>query len=173
MIGYSATTVFPESAKTFLAIVQSVVDALPEEDGLRCHEVVRVVARWVSRQLGMIEVCDGRPKSDDSDPWGSRELLTLGGKVRQRLYVIDGSYGMPDGPRIEHSWLLTRFYRTDRNAWMVALVDPYAVGRLLPVQMLDMNLTLGGMYWGGPARADIQQDTIERLAAMVEARIPT
>jgi hypothetical protein len=162
--GYSHVHVFPEAAKIFLAMAQSIVEVLPEQDDLRCHEVARVVAKWVSRRLSQIQVIEGIPGFGpvwpDEQPGGGK-----------RMYVVDGSYGMPNGPRIEHSWLMTRFYCAEQQWWMVVLIDPYTVGRLPPVQMLDTGMELAGMYWGGPVRTDIRRDEIERLVVGAEAKL--
>lgn len=157
MIGYSGTTVFSEGAKLFLNIAERVVAAMPEEDGLRCHEVARVVATAISRRLSLIDVRERltNPVWPEEEP----------GMVK-RLYVIDGHYGAA-----EHSWLLTRFYRHELKWWMVTILDTYAVGRLPTVQMLDPSLGMGELYRPGPTRTDIRRETISRLASAVEAKL--
>lgn len=47
VLGYSATNVFRKEHQELLRRAEKGVAALPEIDGLRCHEVARAVGQWL------------------------------------------------------------------------------------------------------------------------------
>lgn len=64
--------------------------------------------------------------------------------------VVDGHWGP-----YEHSWLVSGPLKT--------IVDPYAIGRLPLVQLVDPLCIYGADYREGAPRADIRRGVIERL----------
>lgn len=119
MIGYSGTKVFDSEAMKLLHRAESMVAAIPDEEGLRCHEV----ARAVGRSLG--------------------------------LKVVDGKYGP-----VDHSWILI-----ERPMRRPFILDPYAVGRLPVVQLVDnyWNLPHWAWYTDCGERDDVDEKTVLEL----------
>ena len=69
--------------------------------------------------------------------------------------IVDGRYG-----HVEHSWL---------NLRPRLILDPYAVGRVPPVALVDTTLGLGDMYRPGPRRTDIRTDVIDDMGIELRA----
>jgi hypothetical protein len=81
----------------------------------------------------------------------ARVVATALESKKSNLTVCDGHYMMA-----QHSWILIC---GDRLA-----LDPYAVGRLPVVQLVDVgSLAVRGIYLPGPRREDIREDVIEAL----------
>jgi len=64
--------------------------------------------------------------------------------------VVDGRFGI-----VEHSWLI----RPKRYV----MLDPYSVGRLPMVQLLDVSPKFELPYQEGPERGDVRQSALDRL----------
>lgn len=73
------------------------------------------------------------------------------------IEVVDGRYETG----AEHSWccITKQIGKYARKA----ILDPYVVGRLPPVQLVACVLTLPCRYEPGPARQDIREDVVEWL----------
>jgi len=155
MIGHAAKRL-GSTATGILRVAQDVVDLLPETiDGelVRCHEVARVVA----------------------------EVLSVSDRFGDRI-VVDGKFGVHD-----HSWI-----QIDLNPGLVPysvggrgrlILDPYAVGRVPMVQMLDLDATLlpyrresacdrcgapnPWLYREGPTRDDVRHEVVAALRSRV------
>lgn len=115
------------SAETLaiLAEAAAIVEALPDLEGLRCHEVARVVGAVLS------------------------------------LEVQDGHYG-----HIQHSWLLV--YQAGELRPFV--LDPYCVGRLPIVQLVDIHMNLPRVYLACCPRTDINEQQIRELLMLLETK---
>lgn len=123
MKGY-AVQVFGELPRTMMALAETVVEKLPDEDGLRCHEVARVV-------------------------YG---VLVAKYPTETGLELIDGRYRF-----VDHSWLLVPGDTRHRRF----ILDPYAVGRLPMVQLVDSICGLGAFYEPGADRIDIRTEWVQ------------
>lgn len=131
--GYSAFQVFRSDVLRALALAERVVEVLPEDDRLRCHEVARIV----------------------------REVIGFG-------VVEDGTYGQ--GPRVlpvDHSWIVLRVMGRNRH-----VLDPYAVGRLPPVQVAEVGFPLDDPYVAGKPRSDVREDVVQEGLRAVRDRLP-
>lgn len=124
MLGYAATQ-FSQRALELMRYVALIVERFPEHasvDGpARCHEVARAV--W--SVLRCVEADGVLLEAGVADE---------GESLAHLVSVVDGRFGHHD-----HSWL-----RVDGEAGEPACVlDPYAVGRLPMVQLVDQDcLTL-------------------------------
>lgn len=76
-----------------------------------------------------------------------------------RVAVLDGHYGP-----VEHSWLLLQSRDPKK---MHVILDPYAVGRLPPVQLVSVNLGHAALYRVGNQRDDIRAEVLLELASTV------
>lgn len=118
---------------------------------IRCHELARAVLDAVRAQLTWRYI---RPS------W---------------LSVIDGTYA-----QVDHSWIdmviPTTFVRgrafgteptaADYRSKSRVILDPYAVGSLPQVRLLDCSSILAGswgLYEPGPVREDIREDVVDLL----------
>jgi hypothetical protein len=143
---YSETTVFSPVALALREVVEHLVERLPDpEPGKplwRCHEVARAV----------------------------REVLTpsleVGGSGAQ-LHVFDGKYGPPDlhdqvkySPGVEHSWIVVIETASKRPG---CVLDPYAVGRLPQVQLVDWEQQFACMYKPREYRTDIDKAVVQHM----------
>lgn len=116
-----------------LALAERVVEVLPEDSRLRCHEVARIV----------------------------REVVGFGA-------VEDGTYGQgPHALPVEHSWVVLR--RLGRNRH---ILDPYAVGQLPPVQVVEVGFPLDDPYVAGKPRSDVREDLVREGLRAVRERLP-
>jgi hypothetical protein len=120
MKSYSETDVFSPLAQAVHKLVSGLVSLLPDPEPRqplwRCHEVARAV-------LMLLE-----------------EPLRTGGSGAS-LHVFDGKYGPPSKGGVEHSWLI--LLESSKSG---VVLDPYAVGRLPQVQLIDWELQLACMY---------------------------
>lgn len=116
-----------------LALAERVVEVLPEDARLRCHEVARIV----------------------------REVIGFG-------VVEDGSYGQ--GPRVvpvEHTWILLRTLGRNRH-----ILDPYTVGQVPPVRVVEVGFPLEDPYVAGKPRSDVREDLVREGLRAVRERLP-
>ena len=149
MIGYSATDVFSRDALDALRWAEAVVDVMPERvDGevLRCHEVARAV--WF-----LLRAC--------------ASASTEKNEAIYRSTVVDGRFGYHD-----HSWIALEDATRQRGG--LCVLDPYAIGRLPTVQLVDQDcLALAyhpsrdndspWRYRVGPERRDVRWDVVASL----------
>ena len=137
MKSYSETDVFSPLAQAVHKLVSGLMSLLPDPEPRqppwRCHEVARAV-------LTLLE-----------------EPLQAGGSGAS-LHVFDGKYGPPSKGGVEHSWLIL----LEPNKSGVVL-DPYAVGRLPQVQLIDWELQLACMYQASSYRTDINKDVVQHM----------
>jgi len=88
------------------------------------------------------------------------------------LTVQDGYYGF-----VDHSWCWTRPLEQREIIGRIGfpnILDPYSVGSLPQVRLLDGNTTslphIGWSYRPGPDRDDIDVNQVERLVSYLETR---
>lgn len=86
-----------------------------------------------------------------------------------KLPVQDGKYGMCD-----HSWCWTREPDPDYHILRVSaapkILDPYAIGSLPVVRLLDSGVSvphIGWSYMPGQARDDVKKDFVEAEAERI------
>ena len=79
------------------------------------------------------------------------------------LEIIDGRYGPTDAAGYEHSWLLYEEpTQKKRFIGQLFILDPYAIGRLPQVQLLDPYAGNLKLYMRGKPRDDIRHDHVKR-----------
>lgn len=125
MVGFSATSVFTAREVDLLAQARRVVEALPDDPKLRCHEVARIVRAIVGQ-----------------------------GKVE------DGTLGES---RVDHSWIVLGHAGPRQHH----VLDPYAVGRLPVVQLVEVGFPLDNPYRPGPPRTDLRAELVVRMVEKV------
>jgi hypothetical protein len=118
-------TIVSKKTLAILAEAAVIVEALPDIEGLRCHEVARVVGALLS------------------------------------LEVQDGHYG-----HVEHSWMLV-YQVSERRPFVL---DPYCVGRLPIVQLVDTHMNLPRLYLTCHPRTDINEQQINELLQLLEVQ---
>lgn len=125
MRSYSEREVFRERELRLLAQAQDIVERIddradPDPNGVRCHEVARVVGYYLS------------------------------------LNVIDGQYGS-----VDHSWLSMREPGSRRRS----ILDPYCVGRMPMVQIIDFHplLVHEDNYKPGKTRRDVRINVVQGI----------
>ncbi len=137
MKSYSETNIFSPVALTLRKVVERLVELLPDpepgKDLWRCHEVARAVE-------GVLETS-----------------LEAGGSGA-RLHVFDGKYGPPAMGGIDHSWLV--LLQPDKPG---VVLDPYAIGRLPQVQIIDWEMQLACMYKASGYRNDIDKTVVQYM----------
>ena len=77
------------------------------------------------------------------------------------LKVIDGRYEYG----CEHSWCVI----TEVKYRGFTILDPYAIGRIPPVQLVSVLPTIPNRYFPEDKRKDIRGDVIEHLLGIVNA----
>lgn len=165
MIGYAATDVFSALELAVFEAATQVVAKLPERAGgdlVRCHEVARVVAAWIEerhlRPRGTCCYCDGQGAlhRDTANPVPCPKCEV------PRLGVVDGKYSL-----VEHSWILLRTPTVGLPR--MAILDPYCVGRLPMVQLIDAWLPdHRALYRQGATRTDIRSNAIVEMVTALE-----
>jgi hypothetical protein len=121
MIGHAEEYRFDNESRWAYVAARVIVDHIHQPEGVefRCHEIARVVARFVDAT------------------------------------VIDGRCGMS-----EHSWITHRFWNPR------TILDPYTVGRVPMVQLVDTFPT-PTLYRADASRTDIDVALINQLLAAV------
>lgn len=130
MRSYSLESVFSRDEVRFLQHAVEIVEELP--DGLRCHEVARIVGGVLG-----LETCDGY-------------------------------YGF-----VDHSWCWTTPLSAARPATrrigMPNILDPYCVGSLPQVRLVDASCTslphVGWSYRPDTMRTDVDVDLVAHWVA--------
>ena len=92
------------------------------------------------------------------------------------LPVVDGHYG-----RMDHEWCAILRHPADPRSSLPwrhqrAILDPYCVGRLPQVQLLDtatMGLPHGCAYTPGPDRTDIRDNQVREIVAALASYLPS
>ena len=141
MKGYARTRVFDATTLAMLADAERAVAAIPDSLGeVRCHEVARAVAGYLFHRK----------------------------HIGRALMAVDGTYGSPGGLRHEHSWI--EVWPSGSPRGPLFIIDPYAVGRLPQVQLVDADPLhgLASMYREGHERADIDRALAARMLAAID-----
>jgi hypothetical protein len=112
----------------------------PPEAMVAFEEVQRFVARLPDQDA------EGRPVRCHEVARAAKVVLGSTG----RFEPVDGHWGP-----YEHSWLVSRTHRR--------IIDPYAIGRLPIVQLVNPYLLCGADYEIGSVRKDIRWGVVERL----------
>lgn len=150
MRGYSAMAVFTPHEIALLRHTERIVDCLADRPDLRCHEVARVVERML-------------PASPD-DPCviGTADPATTLVRPRYTRRVVDGKYGS-----VDHSWI--EIIGCGGGRGQLSVLDPYAVGRLPIVQLVDCSPHAGAIlrhadaYREGLPDLQVRYDVMDQL----------
>ncbi len=152
MNGYAASLVFTRDEQEMLDLATRMVDAIPEDPDLRCHELSRAVCAVLTAHedaLPDVAVVDGKY---------TRLRLPATPEGIERGAFVDEEGLTPIG--VEHSWI-----EIPRAHDHPTILDVYCVGSLPMVQLRARSMTLphAGLYQATGVRKDIIEACVTDL----------